>query len=150
MYEAIFEMVKAKLSTINDIKWIEWYLEQENQKGGIINTPCILVKFEPTAINQVSKSTEQADINFELLIYTDFKKSNSKVGSNTSVHSQIEKRVHSVLSNFERTNIEPIERKVGLLKSSMTFIDRTTTCVPQANNQIISTENITPEVHTTG
>ncbi len=145
MYQTIFKDIKTKLSTIEEIKWVEWYLEQENQKGGIINTPCVLIKFEPAAIVQIAKTTKQANINFELLIYTDFKKANAKVGGDTQKHFEIEHQIETALSIYEQTDITPVERRVGLLKSSMTFISRTTACIPSTDGTTtVNKEDITP------
>ncbi len=77
MFKAILNDIKSKLSTTPEIKLVEWYLGQDNQKGGIINTPCVLVKFDPATVVQIAKLQEQENISFELLIYTDFKKGNA-------------------------------------------------------------------------
>ncbi len=150
MFNAIFNNIKSKLSATPEIKLVEWYLGQDNQKGGIVNSPCVLVKFEPASVTQIAKSQEQADISFELVIYTDFKKGNAKVSADTNLHFEIEEKIHAALAGYERTGIVPIERQVGLLKSSMEFISRTTACIPvSGGSTIIPTANISPDVDTT-
>ena len=149
MYRAIFNDIQNRLAVVQEVKLVEWYLEQDNQKGGIVNSPCVLVKFEPAVVTQIAKSQEQTDIRFELLIYTDFKKGNAKVGSDTNLHFDVEEKIHTALAGYERTVIAPIERQVGLLKSSMEFICRTTACIPVLDGgTIISSTNISPQVNT--
>ena len=150
MYKAIFNDIQSRLTAVPEVKLVEWYLGQDNQKGGIVNSPCVLVKFEPAAVTQIAKSQEQVNISFELLIYTDFKKGNAKVGADTNLHFEIEKKIHDALAGYERTGIVPIERQVGLLKSSMEFICRTTACIPvSSGSTIIPKTNISPQVDTT-
>ncbi len=150
MYKTIFNDLKSRLSAIPEVKLVEWYLGQDNQKGGIVNSPCVLVKFEPAVVTQIAKTQEQAEIRFELLIYTDFKKGNARVGADTNAHFEVEKQIYAAMSSYERTGIVPIERQVGLLKSSMEFISRITACIPLSNGStVIQKSNILPEVDTT-
>ncbi len=58
MFKPIFNDIKNKLTSISEIKLVEWYLGQDNKKGGIVNTPCVLVKFESAEITQIAKSQE--------------------------------------------------------------------------------------------
>ncbi len=150
MYKAIFNDIQNRLAAVQEVKLVEWYLEQDNQKGGIVNSPCVLVKFEPVVVTQIAKSQEQANISFELLIYTDFKKGNVKVGADTNLHFEVEGKIHAALAGYERSGIAPIERQLGLLKSSMEFICRTTACIPvSGGGTIIPKTNISPQVDTT-
>ncbi len=150
MFKAIINDIKSKLSAILEVKLVAWYLGQDNQKGGIVNSPCVLVKFELAAVTQIAKSQEQADIRFELLIYTDFKKGNNKVGADTNLHFEMEEKIHATLSGYERTGILPIERQAGLLKSSMTFTSQITACIPSlVEKTVIPSSTISPDVDTT-
>ncbi len=71
------------------------------------------------------------------------------MGADTNLYFEIEEKIHAALAGYERTGIVPIERQVGLLKSSMEFISRTTACIPvSGGGTIIPTANISPDVDT--
>lgn len=143
MYKIIFNDIQSRLATLPEVKQVAWYLGQDNQKGGIINIPCVLVKFAPAVVTQIAKTREQVELRFELCIYTDFKKGNPKVGTQANLHFKVEEQIHTALAGYERTGITPMEREGGLLKSTVEFICRTTGCIPNPSiNDTINAENI--------
>ncbi len=124
MFKEHYNHIKTQLETIPEIKVIEWYLEQDDEKGGIINTPCVFVNFEPAEINALTKDQQEVIVDVELILYTDFKKSKSKIADDTNRHISIMADIRSKMYCFEETGHLPMERDNGLIRSSVLLQDK--------------------------
>jgi hypothetical protein len=148
VFKQLFNILKTKLSTIPELKNIDWYLDQDKTKGGIINTPTVLVRFEPTNPNQVSKKSQSIEVTFEIKLYTDFHKSIHKLTSDSN-HFDIEQSIFEILVNYEQTGLVPASKDSGFLYSSQTYITKLVCALPlPPPSNIIPSNIITLNINT--
>lgn len=149
IYHGIFTVLKQKLQEIEPLKNIDWYLDQEKKKGGIIQTPCIFIEFEDAKPIQVTKYHQEVEVEFKLKLYTDFKKSPEEIDKPDNIHFIIEQEVFLAMNEYEQIEIEPAQKDNHLLMSSQSFKHKFLNCIPQnATNNTIQSANISPEINT--
>lgn len=153
IFKEVFNAVETKLKTIPGIKNIEWYLEQDRKKGGIIQTPCVYVQFKTERPVQISKHHQEIEIEieieieFKLLLYTDWKKSTNEI-TELNNHFDIEQLIYEEMGCFEQIEIEPIRKDNALLLSSQTYRIKYVNQTSAPVRRTILRENISAEIST--
>lgn len=120
MVNEVFDFIREQLTPLSDIKTIDWYLDQENISGGIPLSPCVFVAFKPVQVNSLSKKYQEVVTEFDVMLYSDFKKQVSKL-TNESPHIDIERSIRDVLWKFEEIGSEPMARAQGFIKSIVSY-----------------------------
>lgn len=120
MFNEVFDFIKEKLTPSGSIKIIEWYLDQDNISGGITNSPAVYVLFQRPVINVLTKTQQEVVCEFDIMLFTDSKKSNSKLTTGNP-HIEVEAEIRTNLWKFEEIGGEPISRNEGMIKSVMTY-----------------------------
>ncbi len=149
VFKQLFDILKTKLSTIPELKNIDWYLDQDKTKGGIINTPTALVRFEPTNPKQLTKKSQNINVTFEIKLYTDYHKSIHKLTTDSN-HFDIEQTIFEALVKYEQIGLVPVTKDNGFLYSAQTYVTKLVCALPlppPAN--VIQPQNITPNISTT-
>lgn len=143
-----YDFLRDKLKTIAIIKNIEWYLDQDKKKAGIVATPSVFVAFKVNEIKDVSRVVRYIYLDFELKIFTDYKKSYHEITQNNK-HFNVEREIVELFKGCELVGHSPLEKRNSLLYSSYTFELKRTENVTKKDTQQINAQNLSPIINTT-
>lgn len=143
-----YDFLRDKLKTIAIIKNIEWYLDQDKKKAGIVATPSVFIAFKINEIKDLSKGVRYIDLDFELKIFTDYKKSYHEITQNNK-HFNVESEIIDLFKACELVGHTPLQKQSALLYSSYTFELKRTEFVAKKDTQQINAQNLSPKINTT-
>jgi hypothetical protein len=99
MYLYPYQIIKKRLSEIQEIKDLNWYLQQyeDNQRGRVLyNAPGVYIQFEPIITQQLDKFTQMAESVITIHLVTDSVQDNEKriATTHTAVMDKIYGKMH--------------------------------------------------------
>jgi hypothetical protein len=122
MFKDVFNLLQSKLKPIKEIKLIEWYINQEKKVDGILNTPAVFINLKPARIKELSKSTEEVTLEFDVIIFTENLKDINKLADDYNIHFLVEEEIQINLKCYEKIGFSPIEKTPsGLHRSSISY-----------------------------
>jgi uncharacterized lipoprotein YehR (DUF1307 family) len=101
MYLYPYQIIKKRLSEIQEIKDLNWYLQQydDNQRGRVLyNAPGVYIQFEPIITQQLDKYTQMAESVITIHLVTDSVQDNDK--RIATKHAEVLDQIYTKLHGF--------------------------------------------------